>query len=97
MELNKFVGKYKECPSNAQYREPSNIDTEITLNQLRLARNHKFFKALLKHHAVKAHEAQRILSPNVLDLLVTKRIISLHPNRTYTFNSRCIEAFFRGA
>lgn len=66
------------------------------LTDLGIDVDHELFKLLVKDKRYDTNEARKLkgMSANILDQLVKHNILALHPNETYTFQSRYVETFF---
>ena len=70
--------------------------TDETIIDLGVPVNNDLFKILVKKKCYDTNEARKLkgMDAEILDELVKKGIIAIHPNLTYTFESRHVETFF---
>ena len=83
-------------PLNA-IREVLDIETNIDLRSSGVHRTHPMFKALAAATSINKDLAEEMLERSKIRKLLRHNILAVHPNGTYTFNTRHVEAHIKKA
>eukprot|EP00732_Lithocolla_globosa_P002774 Lithocolla_globosa_v1_NODE_1945_length_2247_cov_4.583485.p1 type:complete len:419 gc:universal NODE_1945_length_2247_cov_4.583485:393-1649(+) len=91
--LQEYVRGFK-TKTNAQFREEFRIETNTSIFECGVEKNHKFFNETVEHGVMKLDAAIHLLSKQQLSCLLSKNVLAQHPDKTYTLQSRHVERFF---
>ena len=78
-------------------REVLDIETDIKVRSAGVRPTHPMFTALATTASIKKNVAEDRLDPSKISQLLRLNILAVHPNGTYTFNNRHVEAHIKEA
>jgi len=76
-------------------REVLGIKTNTKLRSAGVRLTHPMLKSLAASASLKIDAAEEMLEPSTISKLLLLNILAVHPNSTYTFNSRHVEAHIK--
>jgi hypothetical protein len=95
--LIRYVGSHGS-KTNAQIRTEYESDTKVALQAAKLSDSHVLFRQLVGRRRVIKEEVVALLGDaESLAALLKANVLSAHPDRTYTFHARHVEAFFQAS
>jgi hypothetical protein len=95
--LRKFVDSWA-AKGNESTRRDLYDKTRKVLDTMKIDGRHELFRTLVSQTRLKDHPARLLLgdmADSSLRALVDRSIIAAHPDRTFTFQSRHVESFFK--
>ena len=75
-------------------RRTLDVQTRLSLRRAGVAADARLLRALRSQRVVGADEAETMMQRDVIERLLAYNILSVHPDRTYTFHDRHVEYFF---
>jgi hypothetical protein len=94
--LIRYVGSHSS-KTNAQIRTELETDTRSAVRAAGLALDAALFRQLVVQGRLNKDPAEVLAGPTKLEALLKGNVLSAHPDRTYTFHARHVEAFFRAS
>jgi ABC-type oligopeptide transport system ATPase subunit len=92
--LIRYVGTHAS-KTNDQIRTEYDTDTGSALLKEDLPSDHALFRRMVGVGRLNKREAETLVGAVKLEALLKSNVLSAHPDRTYTFHARHVEAFFR--